>query len=118
MYHKLNCNGIGNSLPVLKAVDIDYDMDLDIIIMLNKNFENTLILYKNLALSSVCSPVLNLEDMPLTNGVYQAGAAIVSSGNVLTNNTVTLKAGLNVALQNGFEAPINCTVNIAIGACN
>lgn len=96
-------NEFGNSLPVLRAVDIDYDTDLDIFVMLNSRFKSTIILYENLALSPVCSPVLDLTDSPLTEGVYQAGATIVSSGNVVTGNNVTLKAANNIELQNDFE---------------
>jgi len=107
-----------SSLPVLRAVDIDYDTDLDIFVLLNSRSENTLVLYENLALSPVCSPFLDLEDTPLVTGVYQAGMAITASGSIVAGNAVVLKAGNNIKLQKGFEIPANSNVSVGVGLCN
>jgi len=105
--------------PALRAVDIDNDNDLDIFVLLNDDTSSTLTIFKNLALTPSCVPVLDLMDTPLTNGVYQAGTTLISSGNVVNgNNNVVLKAGSNVNLQSGFQAPANSTVTIRISSCN
>jgi len=111
-------NEFSGSLPVLKVVDVDYDTDLDIFVQLNNGFENTLIVYKNIALSPVCSPVLNLGNTLLTTGIYQAGTTTISSGRVVEDNNITLKAGNNVNLEIGFQAPLNSTVKVEIDSCN
>jgi len=104
--------------PTLRVVDIDNDTDLDIFVLLNDDASSTLTVFKNLALSPICSAVLDLEDNALTNGIYQAGITTISNGNVVTGSNVILKAGTNVKLKSGFRIPQNSTVKVAIGSCN
>jgi len=105
--------------PTLRVVDIDNDTDLDIFVLLNDATSSTLTVFKNLALSPACAPVLDLEDDSLTDGIYQAGTTLISSGEVVSgNNNVVLKAGNNVKLENGFTVPTNSTVKVRIGSCN
>jgi len=103
-----------SSVPYLRVADIDNDTDLDIFVL-----GSTLTLFKNLALTPSCSSVLDLANTSLTDGIYQAGTTIISSGNVVAgNNNVVLKAGYNVKLQSGFKAPSNSRVKIRISFCN
>jgi len=104
--------------PTLRVADIDNDTDLDIFVLLNDDTSSTLTVFKNLTLTPICAPVLDLAASPISTGVYQAGITTVSSGNVVAGSNVTLKAGSNVRLESGFSAPQDCTLNVAIGSCN
>jgi len=108
-----------NTRPALRAGDIDNDTDLDVFVLLNDNTSSTLTIYKNLVLSPSCASLLDLGNTFLANGIYQAGTTLISSGNVAPgNNNVVLKAGENIKLQSGFEAPANSTVKVRISSCN
>jgi len=104
--------------PVLRVADIDNDSDLDIFVLLNDDTSSTLTVFKNLTLSPVCPPVLDLTNNAINNGVYQADITTISSGNVVTGDNVLLKAGANVKLQSGFRVPVNTRLNVAISPCN
>jgi len=105
--------------PTLRVADIDNDTDLDIFVLLNDNISSNLTVFKNLTLTPSCTPLLDLENTSLTDGIYQAGTTVISSGNVVAgNNNVVLKAGNNVKLQSGFTAPVNSSLKVRISSCN
>lgn len=108
-----------NIRPALRVGDMDNDSDLDVFVLLNDDDSSTLTVFKNLALTPSCAPVLDLANSTLTNGIYQAGTTLISSGKVATgNNNVVLKAGENVQLQNGFNASANSSLQLLISSCN
>jgi len=108
-----------STYPVLRVADIDNDTDLDFFVLINDYTSSTLSAFKNLTLSPVCTSVLDLDNTPLSDGIYQAGTTLISSGDVASgNNNAVLKAGNNVKLQSGFKAPSNSTVKVRISNCN
>jgi len=51
---------LGFNHPTLRVADIDNDTDLDIFVLLDEFTSSTLIVFKNLALTPSCAPVLDL----------------------------------------------------------
>jgi len=104
--------------PALRVADMDNDTDLDVFVLLNDETSSNLTVFKNLTLTPSCSPVLDLGNTSLTDGIYQAGTTTISGGNVISGNNVVLKAGNRVKLLSGFKAPMNSSLKVRISACN
>lgn len=64
-----------------------------------------------------CDPVIDLSDIVIPSGVIQAGELIISSGTVQQSTDVTLKAGQNINLNNGFGVEAGAAFNASIEPC-
>ncbi len=68
------------------------------------------------AQNASCPNDLQLSD-DLSTGIFQAGNSISTSGTVLQNHTVSLKAGNEVSLETGFAMEANATFAASIENC-
>jgi len=70
-----------------------------------------------LVYKEACEATLILDDIPISASVYSAGLQITSKGTVATNDTVMMKAGERISLQNGFRAEAGTKYRAEIEPC-
>lgn len=64
-----------------------------------------------------CPQILQVSDIPIANGLYQASQIVTSSGTVSTGSVVDFKAGLNVILLFGFSTGTDVDFSAEIEDC-
>ena len=67
--------------------------------------------------SNTCPDSLEMIDMPIISGHYQAGVQFTLGASVEVGSTVTLTSGDHLLCQPNFEVPLGATVEIAIQGC-
>jgi hypothetical protein len=70
-----------------------------------------------LACDQPCPDSLEVNDVPIPSGFYQAAIFLSSTGTVDSGSTVTLQAGEEVVLLPGFDSKKGSITTIKIGDC-
>lgn len=65
-----------------------------------------------------CPVSLTLDQNPIESGVYEAEETIVASGTVDSGSVVTMRAGLEVALEPPFNSKAGSKLTVEIGPCS
>ena len=63
-----------------------------------------------------CELVVFLTEVPIPPASYEAGQQIIATG-VVQSGTVSMRAGVEVLLENNFEVQIGATLEVTMGPC-
>ena len=66
---------------------------------------------------NTCPSMLDISDIPISDGVYVAGVTISSSGKVSANSNVNFNAGESIILNAGFEVELSASFHGYIEGC-
>ncbi len=81
--------------------------------------EQAIIQLDNLCINEVntCPATLTVNNVPILDGLYQAGQTVNSAGQVPANGAVLFKAGQQILLDNGFSADEQADFSAEIEGC-
>ncbi len=70
-----------------------------------------------LVYKELCDEIIEVHDIPITGKFYSAGLQINSKGRVVANDTIMMKAGERISLQNGFKVEAGSKYRAEIEPC-
>ncbi len=64
-----------------------------------------------------CAPILTLDDADIPSGIYQAGEAVLSAGQLAAGADVDYVAKDSIVLRDGFCVPLTADFQVVIDSC-